>query len=53
MTFQEWFEAHKRRNPNAKINATDRDLYRKWLANNPRDPGEGGPGAGRVPGYTG
>jgi hypothetical protein len=53
MTFQEWFEAHKRRNPNAKINATTRDLYRAWLRNNPRDPGEGGPGAGRVPGYTG
>lgn len=50
MNFQEWFAAHKRRNPNAKINERTRDLYRAWLKNNPRDPGEGGPGAGRVPG---
>lgn len=53
MNFQEWFAAYKRRNPSAKINEKTRDLYRKWLANHPRDPGEGGPGAGRVPGYTG
>jgi hypothetical protein len=52
MDFQQWFAAHRRRNPNAKINATTRDLYRAWLKNNPRDPGEGGPGAGRVPGLT-
>jgi hypothetical protein len=52
VNFQEWFTAHRRRNPNAKINERTRDLYRAWLRNNPRDPGEGGPGAGRVPGLT-
>lgn len=50
MNFQEWFAAHRRRHPNAVINERTRDLYRAWLRNNPRDPGEGGPGAGRVPG---
>lgn len=52
MNFQQWFAAHKRRNPKAKINERTRDLYRAWLRRNPRDPGEGGPGAGRVPGLT-
>ena len=49
MNFQEWFAAHRRRHPNAVINERTRDLYRAWLRNNPRDPGEGGPGRGRVP----
>jgi hypothetical protein len=49
VNFQEWFAAHRRRHPNAVINERTRDLYRAWLRNNPRDPGEGGPGRGRVP----
>jgi hypothetical protein len=53
VTFQEWFAAHRRRNPNAKINERTRDLYRAWLRNNPRDPGEGGPGRGRIPDLAG
>ena len=52
MTFQQWFAAYRRSNRNARINKRTRDLYRAWLKNNPRDPGEGGPGAGRVPNLT-
>jgi hypothetical protein len=53
VNFQQWFAAHRRRNPNARINARTRDLYRAWLRNNPQDPGSGGPGGGgRVPGLT-
>lgn len=54
MNFQEWFAAHRRRNPNAKINDRTRDLYRAWLRNNPQSggPGDSPGGAGRVPGLT-
>lgn len=38
MNFQEWFAAHKRRHPNAKINQQTRDLFWAWKANHPDPP---------------
>ena len=49
--WQNWWKAYQRKNKNAKM--SDPAVQKKWREwQSRRDPGEGGPGAGRVPGLS-
>jgi len=48
--FENWFAAYLRTHPKAKkSDPTTQSKWRAWRTAHPKDPGEGGPGAGRIP----